>query len=175
MKWIFLSAVYILNSVILTVHLGHYTCIHKWWCTRVRYIYIYENAQRIQAPVYLRASGEQRPLAWRGPAGCQAGRPAAVAFVCSACGGGRTATPELACGQPQRQGGGGRERERSRSSLESAIDSQGFNYQRRGEVSSWNIYSCYGRWGLGGDRWSEKVIRCEIYRPIGEELWPNLE
>lgn len=29
-----------------------------------------------------------------------------------------------------------RERERSRSSLESAIDSQGFNYQRRGEVSS---------------------------------------
>lgn len=47
------------------------------------------------------------PLAWRGLAACQVGRLAAAVCVCFACGGGRTAAPEPACGQPQ----GERERE----------------------------------------------------------------
>lgn len=39
------------------------------------------------------------PLAWRGLAGCLVRRPVAVVCVCSACGGGRIATRELACGE----------------------------------------------------------------------------
>lgn len=39
------------------------------------------------------------PLAWRGLAGCLVRRPVAVVCVYSACGGGRIATRELACGE----------------------------------------------------------------------------
>lgn len=46
------------------------------------------------------------PLAWRGLAGCLVRRPVAVVCVCSACGGGRTATRELACGETKGEKGG---------------------------------------------------------------------
>ena len=46
---------------------------------------------------YLPPCVAQMPLAWRGLAGCLVRRPVAVVCVCSACGGGRITTQELAC------------------------------------------------------------------------------
>lgn len=52
------------------------------------------------------------PLAWRGLAGCLVRRLVAVVCVCSACGGGRIATRELACGERTGERGFARKVER---------------------------------------------------------------
>lgn len=123
-----LSVIYLLSLFLFLFEekVTKYTCLNATACVWVTSV------------SYLQSCAEQMPLAWRGLAGCQVRRLAAVVCVCSACGGGRTVARELGCGQPQRDRAGERERDRSHQGASHSLSFINPGWERG---ANWNIYS----------------------------------